>query len=100
MCYSTALGNTNNGSFPDRKVHGANIGPIWGRQDPDGPDVGPMNFAIWIGRDATNWWYIITASTWRISAFSRMKIVMELHTHEPSSDPVFISFKKFRPVPR
>ena len=33
---------------PDRKVHGANMGPIWGRQDPGGPHVGPMNFAIWV----------------------------------------------------
>ena len=32
---------------PDSKVHGANIGPIWGRQDPGGPHVGPMNFVIW-----------------------------------------------------
>ena len=32
---------------PYDKVHDANIGPIWGRQDPDGPHVGPMNFAIW-----------------------------------------------------
>ena len=32
---------------PDSKIHGANMGPIWGRQDPDGPHVGPMNFAIW-----------------------------------------------------
>ena len=31
---------------PDNKVHGANMGPIWGRQDPGGPHVGPMNFAI------------------------------------------------------
>ena len=34
-------------SVPDSKVHGANMGPIWGRQDPGGPHVGPMNFAIW-----------------------------------------------------
>ena len=27
--------------YPDSKVHGANMGPIWG------PHVGPMNFAIW-----------------------------------------------------
>ena len=33
--------------IPDRKVHGANMRPIWGRQDPGGPHVGPMNFAIW-----------------------------------------------------
>ena len=32
---------------PDSKVYGANMGPIWGRQDPGGPHVGPMNFAIW-----------------------------------------------------
>ena len=32
---------------PDSKVHGANMEPIWGRQDPGGPHVGPMNFAIW-----------------------------------------------------
>ena len=35
-------------TFPDSKVHGANMGPIWGRQDPDGPHVGSMNFAIWV----------------------------------------------------
>ena len=23
------------------------MGPIWGRQDPGGPRVGPMNLAIW-----------------------------------------------------
>ena len=33
--------------IPDSKVHGANMGPIWGRQDPGGPHVGPMNLAIW-----------------------------------------------------
>ena len=32
---------------PDSKVHGANMGPIWGRQDPGGPHGGLMNFAIW-----------------------------------------------------
>ena len=32
---------------PDSKVHGAKMRPIWGRQDPGGPHVGPMNFAIW-----------------------------------------------------
>ena len=40
--YPARLYNT-----PDSKVHGANMGPIWGRQDPAGPHVGPMNFAIW-----------------------------------------------------
>ena len=34
--------------FPDNKVHEANMGAIWGRQDPGGPHVGPINFAIWV----------------------------------------------------
>ena len=32
---------------PDSKVHGANMGSIWGRQDPGGPHVGHRNLAIW-----------------------------------------------------
>ena len=34
VCYLTD-------SFPDSKVHGANMGPIWGRQDPGGPMLAP-----------------------------------------------------------
>ena len=34
-------------AIPDSEVHVANMGPIWGRQDPGGPHVGPMDFAIW-----------------------------------------------------
>ena len=37
----------------DSKVHWTNIGPIWGRQDPGGFHVGPMNFAIW--EDMDDW---------------------------------------------
>ena len=33
--------------IPDSKFHGANMGPIWGRQSPGGPNVGPMNLAVW-----------------------------------------------------
>ena len=35
-------------NYPDSKVHGANMGPTWGRQDPGGPHVDHMNFAIWV----------------------------------------------------
>ena len=35
-------------NYPDSKVHGANMGPIWGRQDPGGSHIGPINFAIWV----------------------------------------------------
>ena len=34
-------------SNPDSKVHGANMGPTWGWQDPGGPHLGHMNLAIW-----------------------------------------------------
>ena len=34
--------------FPYNKVHGANMGSIWDRQDPGGPPVGLMNFATWV----------------------------------------------------
>ena len=42
----------------DSKVHGTNMGPIWGRQDPDGHHVGPMNFAIWAAIVIYNLTYI------------------------------------------
>ena len=32
---------------PDSKVHGADMGSTWGRQDPVGPHVGPMDLVIW-----------------------------------------------------
>ena len=37
-------------AYPDRKVHGANMEPTWGRQDPGGSHIGPMNFAIWVNQ--------------------------------------------------
>ena len=37
---------------PDSKVHGAHMGPTWGRQDPGGCHVGHVNLAIW---DALAW---------------------------------------------
>ena len=39
------------GSYRNPDSHEANIGPIWGQQVPDGPHVGPMNFAIWLWSD-------------------------------------------------
>ena len=39
--------HVNYDGIPDSKVNGANMGLIWGHQDPGGPHVGPMNFAIW-----------------------------------------------------
>ena len=36
--------------YPDSKFHRTKMGPNWGRQDPCGPHVGPMNFAICLCR--------------------------------------------------
>ena len=35
-------------NYPDSKVHRANMGPVWGRQDPGGLHVCPTNFAFWV----------------------------------------------------
>ena len=35
-------------SYPHSKVHGANMGPIWGRQDPGGTHVGTVSFFTWV----------------------------------------------------
>ena len=52
---------------PDSKVHGANMGPIWGRQDPGGPHVGPMNFAIWEVMHFRTWESIKPRGIWNVS---------------------------------
>ena len=44
------------GTILDNKVHGANMGPIWDRQDPGGPHVCPMNFSIWDIAIKTPYW--------------------------------------------
>ena len=46
--------------IPDSKVHGANMGPFWGRQDPGGPHVGPMNLAIWDAMQRNNSLILVT----------------------------------------
>ena len=41
-------------TYRDSKVHGANMGPIWGRQDPGGPHDGLMNFVMWVFNSTMN----------------------------------------------
>ena len=64
ICYGVLL------YYPDSKVHGASMGPIWGRQDPGGPHVGPMNLAIWV-----------LTSDASINAIGLIKITWLYHTH-------------------
>ena len=46
-CHDYML-RTSSAIISDNRVHGANMGPIWGRHGPGGPHVGPMNLAIWV----------------------------------------------------
>ena len=55
-------------SIPDSKVHGANMGPIWVRQVPGGPHVGPMNFAI---LDGFMLWPSVTYCIYGVSMISQ-----------------------------
>ena len=63
------------------------MAPIWGRQDPGGPHVGPVNFAIWVGlwhhgnpRFSVNGWHEyfteIAPTHLRPQAMNRRQITM------------------------
>ena len=40
--------------YPGGKVHEAYMEPIWDRQDPGGPHVGPMKLTIWVCTSMTS----------------------------------------------
>ena len=60
-------------SCPDNKVHGPNMGHIWGWQDPGGPHVGPMNFAVWV--DAL--YYLSNPMEWLLTHWGQDKMTTE-----------------------
>ena len=68
---------------PDSKVDGANMGPIWGRQDPGGPHFGPMNFAIWVVilRDSDIMWQLLN-EWWNPLKLQKGKLIWKpLYNH-------------------
>ena len=69
--------HANEHTDPDSKVHGANMGPIWGGQDPGGPHVGPMNFAIWGGLDKMA--EILQTKSNTFSTVKGLEILSKLH---------------------
>ena len=101
--------------FPVNKVHGANMGPIWGRQDPDGPHVGPMNLAIRDGSDSVllviirlHWLllgvflrYISAHSSgllfWGIGSYTtnRLNFAFEFFQQRDEDSSVFVDFLAF-----
>ena len=72
---------SHNTTHPDSKVHGANMGPTWGRQNSCGPHVGPMNLDIWV---AAGW----TSSIIWIALFL---YTTEHHRQSPCSGQLYTS---------
>ena len=56
--------------------------PIWGRQDPGGPHVGPMNFDIWVD---LQWW--------RRDMEMPTALLLGLHEENPSATGPFLSHR-------
>ena len=56
-------------TYPDSKVHGANMGPTWVLSAPDGPHVGPMSLAIRVWIVYRTIWHRIRIE----DAFSRLQ---------------------------
>ena len=54
-------------SFPDSKVHGANMGTTWVLSTPDGPHVGPMNLAIRVVLPVSTFHIPTLLILWRLS---------------------------------
>ena len=79
--------------YPDSKVHGDNMGPIWGRQDPGGPHIGPMKFAFWVSiglamasRELTiyhnlNQWWPTSAMPHVYMQYRHLSLCFEKHLH-------------------
>ena len=61
-------------NHPYSKVHGANVGPTWGRQDPGRPHVGLMNFVIWAGQ-----WMKICHMAWQHEICFYTKLELRFH---------------------
>ena len=77
-------------THPDSKVHGAYMGPTWGRQAPGGPHIGPTNLAIWplqlekltLSSSANStwdqcWWFsfwCLCANMWRRRRWSKVSL--------------------------
>ena len=62
--------------YPNSKVHGAYMGPTWGRQDPSGTRVGPMNLAIRVSFRKS---FFVTWLVFRFSSRSEKKCVYIFH---------------------
>ena len=80
-------------NIPDSKVHGAGTGPIWGRQDPGGPHVGPMNFAIWDDKHCRR---VLFHDIFAYQEYKFVRIIthINLHCHQL---PLLLTWSNFNP---
>ena len=76
--------------YPENKVHGAKMGPIWGQQDPDGPHIGPMNFAIWVEHRSAK--YLVQLKDY-LRVENKMYISAKLIISSKEYVSVFLHFK-------
>ena len=58
--------------YPDSKVHGTNMGPVWGRQVPGGPHVGPWNWYLGMLKYCLSSAWVILVSHFRSIGFWRV----------------------------
>ena len=86
VCLSAALVCIGcNANIPDSKVHAANMGPIWGRQDPGGPSVGPMNLAIWAAACLSAWYCWWVWLQWLFFCLSAALVCIGCNANIPDS---------------
>ena len=73
-------------NVPDTKVHRAHMGSTWGRQDPGGPHVEYVNFAIWV-----------TLTQWTTAVHNAVSGSWEtfIMSHLCAENPWFINTLKF-----
>ena len=85
---------------PDSKAHGSNMGPIWGRQNPGEPHVGPMNLAIWEVESRTRFISFATGFPWILKmnivcSMSVIAFVFQFADYEPRSETSRSQLSKF-----
>ena len=62
------------GTAPDSKVHGDNMGSIWGRQDPCGPHAVHRNLAIW-GVKRVNVELVLDNRVWNLNYYKAITVI-------------------------
>ena len=73
---------------PGNKVHGAYMGPTWGRQDPGGPHVGPMNLATRVSTSLGLSWKCHSVTIYSAVPLQRGQFSTNHHKIRPIARPL------------